>query len=518
MSFGRPSLALGLRNSCERSWPRCDTRSGKRYRCHSRVSRCIVPHSLRCPTSPSEVVVADEVVARGSRVRPRLLEIFTPKWAQASMRELKEVAGRSQRPSWATASADTWPALFTDQLVIQQAAKDDKWSDLNNTWLCGLFEEGLLVQGPGMTDFVLSLGFGGGSMGLGWPVRRANGVVSLRTDVGVNDLVPLVCFCAERWVAIHVEAVSPMHSAASNMAGHDCAQGIILMEVGGQRPLLQVAAKQCFWQLPAAWLLRLCRYLDLEVPDAHSLTDLLELLIGDILKPNPQEMLSILELRLVEVNHESTLLGLMGTEELKDAGNPGGSAVTVSGARSRVSRGGDTRKSPQASCFSPESRFTVRAQRQVRPSPQVPGAVNPEAWSTQNPESQSPVSCFEGLCLLNLCLRPTRDHTVADPFLGWVSGCLRRPGRQGLRREEGASCRRRRSHAGLGEGAEKHARAAGRIACWARGSPQWNPQDCDHGRPGGCGILWRPTAEGRRHSPAAASGGWPALGRLQQEV
>lgn len=172
-------------------------------------------------------------------------------------------------------------------------------------------------------------------MGLGWPVRRANGVVSLRTDVGVHDLVPLVCFCAEQWVAIHVEPVSPMHLAASNMSGHACMQGIILMEVGGQRPLLHVAAKQCFWQLPTAWLLRLCRYLDLEVPDAHSLTDLLEVLIGDILKPNPQEMVSILECRLMEVNHESALLGLMGTEELKDGGSSGESVATVSGGRSR---------------------------------------------------------------------------------------------------------------------------------------------------------------------------------------
>ena len=230
------------------------------------------------------------------------------------MPKLKEIVGPSQRPSWPTCNADSWTTRFTDLLAIQEAHRRGVWTKLEDAWLCGLLVPGILVKGPGMTEFVLSLGFVGGTAAMGWPVKDIGDRVVIEQDMSQDKLVPLVVWDLHEWTGIQVQAVSPLRQIMKGKGN----TGIKLAKVSKSVNVLTLAARSCFWKLSATWLKKLAEHLELAAPD-KTLGGLLASQVNNILKPSYDELLRILEMRVCNTDSDAAVMSLVGNEELADA-------------------------------------------------------------------------------------------------------------------------------------------------------------------------------------------------------
>ena len=253
-------------------------------------------------------------IDKGPRVRTRLRGLHTPVWKDASMPKLKEIVGPSQRPSWPTCNADSWTTRFTDLLAIQEAHRRGVWTKLEDAWLCGLLVPGILVKGPGMTEFVLSLGFVGGTAAMGWPVKDIGDRVVIEQDMSQDKLVPLVVWDLHEWTGIQVQAVSPLRQIMKGKGN----TGIKLAKVSKSVNVLTLAARSCFWKLSATWLKKLAEHLELAAPD-KTLGGRLASLANNILKPSDGELLRILQMRVCNTDRDAAVMSLVGNEELADA-------------------------------------------------------------------------------------------------------------------------------------------------------------------------------------------------------
>jgi hypothetical protein len=242
------------------------------------------------------------------------MNLFSPRLASRSIKEIDHIAGSKQSTSWPTFSSETWVRQISEQVALEEAHSRGNFADLEHAWLSCLLEEGMLVRRVGSPTWLLSLGSLGAAMAVGWPMieiaDEVGTVFTLDTSVTQDSLQFMVVLSDDQWEAQPLTWESPL-SHMIRKGSPACALGIHARPLGDKTTLLKSAAEACFWKFGVGQLNALLEYLGIEAA-ANTLTDKLTALIKYCLDPiSDARVLEILEMRLLKDSESSQLCELL---------------------------------------------------------------------------------------------------------------------------------------------------------------------------------------------------------------
>ena len=151
---------------------------------------------------------------------------------------------------------------------------------------------------------------------VGWPARPiAAGKESFYVPddkVGVGKISFFAITDPKRWDALLVEWLSPL--AQRKDLGKVYTSGVAGRQQGRVMTLDLLAARNAYWRLNKTTLERLCRYYGVVIARGANLFTLLHDLVAHVTEASEAEVLDILQKRVRNMNHDSTLQSLLRQE------------------------------------------------------------------------------------------------------------------------------------------------------------------------------------------------------------
>lgn len=245
--------------------------------------------------------------------------VFKPTLKQAKKRvPLHRIPGFAAKPSWNSPGATSLVASTIDLYTAQWASQQGKWDELDRTWWACLLRGPQLVFRKRASDrWMLSLGDEVNAV-LAWPVSRvqhsAGSYHYFVPDVSGDSCVEVVHICdPSEFEAATFDWVSPPSQFLK--VGGKCAeligsrQSLHMVEKHTPRPLLEVVARNCFWDFSLATCNKILRELfpdEVVAGDDHF--DVLQKLVGGILACSGEETVEILRQRVLKRSSEQEAL------------------------------------------------------------------------------------------------------------------------------------------------------------------------------------------------------------------
>jgi hypothetical protein len=219
--------------------------------------------------------------------------------------DLKSVIGYNQAPKWYSPSAASWPQKFADMALLNKCSEQNL-ELLDTCWLSSLLDStSLLVREKKEgSKWLFSLGTLTSGLGaLGWPAQEesqpGNDASLFKFDLSAEsqELHWIFIFDVEQWEAKVVAFKSPLWGLLKS-GGHQPVAAI-WCESSESEDLICIAAKEAFWHVPKALLVKLAEHIGLHVESSWSLFQLLWNLLKKVLPGMTDEKyLAILQKRL----------------------------------------------------------------------------------------------------------------------------------------------------------------------------------------------------------------------------
>ena len=222
-----------------------------------------------------------------------------PKLGDRSIPDIDKCAGKSAKAPWVTFSPGSWSAQAGEQTALEEAARIGNFAAMEDAWACCVLRAGMLVRQAGTQNWLFCLGDIGFAATVGWPVEISSSggqeTFRLKQLAGSADLQWVCCFDLGEWQGQEVTWHSPLHRMVAE--GATSVSGIVASPAGPVMPVLHIAARAAFWDYSAAKLGRLAEHLG--AGSCKGLYAILKALVEKILNPTPEELLAILEKRLL---------------------------------------------------------------------------------------------------------------------------------------------------------------------------------------------------------------------------
>lgn len=233
---------------------------------------------------------------------------YTSSRSGASTKALEAVAGQGA-PSWPTFSAMSASAMECDLALVRHLNMHKKWSYAGLSWYSVLLNSGILVRNRKLhrtNQWFLSLGHSIGLAAYAWPVRR----IELSKNVfcfkplakpPMDGEVFLVVTDPAEWEAYPGSISPPVQNMLRKTTGKKQDLDVVELSIIGEgppKPLLQVCAQNCFFDLPQICIKELCKTLGANDYGDSLLTMLKSLIKHCAPKTTEVEMLDILSQRL----------------------------------------------------------------------------------------------------------------------------------------------------------------------------------------------------------------------------
>jgi len=198
-----------------------------------------------------------------------------------------------------TFSPGSWSAQAGEQNALEEAARTGDFAGMEDAWACCVLRAGMLVRQAGAQNWLFCLGDIGFAATVGWPVeiysKDGQETYRLKPLRGSADLQWVCCFDLGKWQGQEVTWHSPLHRMVAE--GATSVSGIVASPAGPVMPVLHIAARAAFWDYSASKLGRLADHLGCVC--GKGLYAILKALVEKILDPTPEELLAILEKRLL---------------------------------------------------------------------------------------------------------------------------------------------------------------------------------------------------------------------------
>lgn len=216
------------------------------------------------------------------------------------MPEIRDIVSSSRKAAWQTFTPQSVVVPITEQIAVNRCSAAGSWDQLSTAWLTSTLHPGILVRNAKQNgEWVFCLGSFGTSAALGWPITQQvlpHGVeCSFRRVSSLSDLSWLVCSDPADWQAQEIRWLSPLHTMAARGAAG--LAEIVCITVGQEMPLMHLAAHAAFWNFSSVQLQRIAEHF--RIPVGKTLLARITGLVEAILSPTPDQMLDILEKRLV---------------------------------------------------------------------------------------------------------------------------------------------------------------------------------------------------------------------------
>lgn len=236
--------------------------------------------------------------------------------SRSSSMSFGEIKGASAKTPWYSPSAQRWSVAYGDLSLLQlQRQPGGEHLGLADAW------QGLLLSGSdflvrkqgGGGEFMYPLGHIEGSISLAWPASSERiGESQAWQPASPGKVVHLAVCDWHEWEAIPIKAVSPLSQLAAwpvtHKAPHQCLLVRCVLDqtvASGPLPLLSLAARHAFWELPLVSLKRIARQLNIsDVDQRSSLFVTLWHLVSAILDTDAEATLAILQKRLARVSND----------------------------------------------------------------------------------------------------------------------------------------------------------------------------------------------------------------------
>jgi hypothetical protein len=203
----------------------------------------------------------EQQIPRGLEKTP-MSEFFQPR-PRSSPDWLRSVMGKNRTTTWWSPKPANEIHPYIDSVLARHCLEHDDWHAGDTTWQGSLASStSLMVTHKNFGDqCYFSLGEFCGSIVVGWPARKFNLKGSsfyAPNDVGEED-------CG--WSSWSFEWISPAHlKLLAGAAG--AKHGLVARELTKPAPLLETAARACFWKLCKTAIGQLAKHLG--VPVLHT--------------------------------------------------------------------------------------------------------------------------------------------------------------------------------------------------------------------------------------------------------
>ena len=191
--------------------------------------------------------------------------------------ELHKIAGTGDAP-WYSPQAQSFMRPYCELGASKICKANGSLATMEHVWLSSLFHTGMIVRTVAEPDLsYLCLGHVCSVFAILWPVVKDGPTWKPKLDTSSKAKHVVVCDLAI-WRATPVQIIGPMHNALLKIMNTDPGTDgcctlpashnfgvlkICLIAVGEERPLLQTAALEAFWDLPLSFLVTLAHYLEL---------------------------------------------------------------------------------------------------------------------------------------------------------------------------------------------------------------------------------------------------------------
>lgn len=196
-------------------------------------------------------------------IAPRHMEADTKKL------DLHRITGSGEASFYSTIAHNLAVPIY-DMLNLRSAVPEGAADSLDCVWFCRLAHPTIILNKIGTTKWFIGGGDLCGKMTLGWPLGEARGPngdwYSPRFDDEAGFKL-ITLHQPKRWQARSLHILSPLHQAVQHeqkatkadvvilkSSAHYGTMPMCLQTLGPTRSLLEVAAREAFWQLPISYI------------------------------------------------------------------------------------------------------------------------------------------------------------------------------------------------------------------------------------------------------------------------
>ena len=196
-------------------------------------------------------------------------EFFCPR-PRSAPAWLREIMGKNRSPTYWSPKPTNEIQQYIDNVLARHCLERDDWHACDTAWLCMLAQSSslMLTHEAFKGQCYFSLGEFSSSTVAGWPARKHNikGVTyySPQLNVSFEDVRIMVVNELDGWSSWSFEWLSPAHlKLRAGVVGEKL--GLAACQLKEPAPLLETAARACFWKLSKTVVGQIAKHLGLAV-------------------------------------------------------------------------------------------------------------------------------------------------------------------------------------------------------------------------------------------------------------
>lgn len=259
----------------------------------------------------SEIASSEAVPLRDQALDEK---VFWPKLSEASL-SLGEISSTSSTTPWYSPGAENFSVPYADLHLLRWAVATKTEGSLHQAWYGALMKCSHHIVVKMSPDTVKRGWFFplfqvGSSAVIAWPaderiVRHEDVEVQFfvprRTSVNDVKQVFVACCDPHKWVARSFVWKTPLQQFMAYSSVPRAVWGewqLVAMPTSASAPLLQVAARCCFWELPKTWLEKVAKAEHYDIEGKTDTFGVLWALVKGILEVSDEEAINIMAVRL----------------------------------------------------------------------------------------------------------------------------------------------------------------------------------------------------------------------------